>query len=468
MSLDVKLRSGAVLGGPLLWIALGTSLTLVTYVTPLATVVATTRDLEAGPAARAWILSSMSVGLAGFLLASGVLGDSLGRRRTYALGLVGLGVGAVGCALAQEPLLLIAARVLQGAGGAAVLSCGLATLAHVYPTGPARVHATSVWGASVGMGILTSGLLAAALDLGSGWRPSYWATAVIAAVLLLPSLIAIPESATRQTRRVDVLGLLLLAVAMVAAVSSLTQARNGVGPATLGLGLLTLIALAAFGLVERRVSQPLLDPELLAAPRFRAATLGSFVLGIGIIGMSSFAPTMAQLAMGYGLWGAAVPIVVWSGTSVATSLLLRYSPVPLDGSRPLGLLLLLVAAGMLLGLGVDESSSLWHLSAPMFVAGIGTGGLNGLLGREAVASVPPARAAMGSGANNTARYLGAACGITLFVTVATRTGDGLGDGWSAACLTASTLTALGAVLVLVLGRPPRISSAGRQAQSGVA
>lgn len=469
MSTHVESQSPPVLGGPLVWIALGTSLTLVTYVTPLSNVVATARDLDAGPSAQAWILSSMSIGLAGFLLASGVLGDSLGRRRTYALGLLGLGVGAVGCALAQEPLLLIAARVLQGMGGAAVLSCGLATLAHAYPAGPARVHATSVWGASVGMGILTGSLLTAVLDVGSGWRPTYWATAVVAALLLVPSLRAVPESATKQVRRVDVAGLLLLVLAMTAAVASLTQARDGVGVLTLSLAAATVGALVAFGLVERRVAEPLLDPELLAAPRFRAATLGSFSLGVGIIGMSSFAPTMAQLALGYGLWGAAVPVVVWSGASVAASLLLRYSPVALDGARPLGLLLLVVAAGMLLGLGVDETSSLWQLSAPMLAAGVATGGLNALLGREAVASVPPGRAAMGSGANITARYLGAACGITLFVTVATYSGDGLGQGWNAACLTAAALTALGGSLVLLLGREPttpgpRPSSSGAQSE----
>ena len=73
---------------------------------------------------------------------------------------------------------------------------------------------------------------------------------------------------------------------------------------------------------------------------------------------------------------------------------------------------------------------------PFVLAGAGTGVLNALLGREAIASVPPDRAAMGSGANNTARYLGAACGITLFVTVATHTGDDLYAGWNAAALVA--------------------------------
>ena len=81
---------------------------------------------------------------------------------------------------------------------------------------------------------------------------------------------------------------------------------------------------------------------------------------------------------------------------------------------------------------------------PDGVAGAGTGVLNALLGREAIARVPPDRAAMGSGANNTARYLGAAFGITLFVTVATHAGDDLYEGWNAAVLVSAALTLLGA------------------------
>src|SRR4029079_12146616 len=128
---------------PLVPVALGTALVLVTYVTPIATIPATAADLGAGPVARAWILSSMSVGLAGLLLASGVLGDALGRRRAYVVGLGGTAVGAVLCAVAVEPGLFVAGRVVQGGGGAAVLACGLAALAHRYPLGQERLHATS-------------------------------------------------------------------------------------------------------------------------------------------------------------------------------------------------------------------------------------------------------------------------------------------------------------------------------------
>jgi sugar phosphate permease len=168
--------------------------------------------------------------------------------------------------------------------------------------------------------------------------------------------------------------------------------------------------------------------------------------------MASFTPAMVQLGYGRGLWAASLPAVAWAGTGVVTSMLVRRIPHPLEGPQPVALFLVVVALGQLLTEGLDSGSPLWRLVVPFVVAGAATGVLNALLGREAIASVPPDRAAMGSGANNTARYLGAAFGITLFVTVATHTGDDLYAGWNAAVLVAAALTLLGAGAISLTGR----------------
>jgi MFS family permease len=456
--LNIKPTAPADTSRPLVPVALGTALVLVTYVTPMATVPATAADLGAGPVARAWILSSMSVGLAAALLASGVRGDALGRRRVYLAGSVAMALGAAGCAVAQEPVLFVSARVVEGVGGAAVLACGLAVLAHRYPPGPERVHATSVWAASVGLGIAAGAALAAALDLGSGWRETYAVSAVLGLALVLPSLRGMAESAAASPQRIDVPGLALLVGAMTLVVSALTQGRNGVDAATVVLAVLGLAAFVGFVLVERRVGQPLLDPELLRHPRFRAATGGSLVMGVGMVGMSSFTPAVAQLGLGRSLWAASLPVLAWAGVSVVTSMLVRRIPHPLEGPRPIAAFLVLVAAGQLLGRGLHADSSLWRLVVPMLVAGLGTGVLNAVLGREAIASVPAARAAMGSGANQTARYLGAACGITLFVTVATHAGDSIIDGWNTAVLVSAGLTLLGALAIALTPARAGVSS----------
>ena len=454
MSLNVKPASRATTTPQdrlLPLVAGGTALVLVTYVTPMANLPATAADLGAGAGARAWILSSMSVGLAGALLAAGVLGDTFGRRRAYVLGLGALALGALLCAVAQEPLLFVAARVLQGVGGAAVMACGLALLAHGFAPGRARVHATSVWGASVGLGIATGAVLAAALDVGTGWRETYAVVTVLALALLAPSRHGLPESAAAHARRIDVPGLALLVAALTLIVSALTQGRSGVDAATVVLGALALVALVGFVLVETRVRTPLVEPGLLGNRRFRSATTGSLVQGLGIIGMSSYVPAVAQLGLGSGLWAASLPVVAWAATSVVTSVGVRHLPHPLEGPFPTAVLLVLLAVGELTGYGLAAESSPWRLVVPMVLCGIPTGMLNAVLGREAVASVPADRAAMGSGANNTARYLGAAVGITLFVTVATHAGDGVVAGWNVAVLVATGITLLGAAAVAAAG-----------------
>ncbi|MGW5301353.1 MFS transporter [Rhodococcus aetherivorans] len=464
MSLKVKPNSPH---RPLFPVAAGTALVHVTYVTPMATLAPTSADLGAGTVSGAWILSAMSIGLAGALLAGGLLGDRAGRRRVYIGGLLAVVVGALACAAAWDPWFLVGARVLQGVGGAAILACGLAILAHAYPSGRERVHATAVWGACVGGGVAGGSLLAMALDVGTGWRENYIAVAVVGAVLLVPTLRVIPESRAGASRRMDIGGLVLLIAGMVLLVSALTQVRDGAGVAGVLLTLLALMVFVALWSVERRVQHPLVDPDLLRHPNFLATGLGALTLGVGMIGMASFLPTVAQSGFGDSLRMASVPPLVWAVTSMVASLALRWLTFPLRGPLPIAVLLTLTAAGMLTAVGADSTSG---LLVPMALTGITTGFLNAILGREAVASVPPDQTAMASGANNTARYLGAACGITLFAVIAANTGADLTGGWTNAVLTAAGITILGAVSIAALavlrtrrnGRPTGSRSFGRE------
>ena len=240
---------------PIALVALGTALVLVTYVTPMASVPQTVVDLGSGSGARAWILSSMSVGLAAGLLASGALGDAFGRRRVYVAGLALLAAGSLGSAVAPSSAVFVGSRVLEGLGGAAVLACGLAILAHAFTDPAARAHATGIWGASVGLGITVGALLAAVLDFGTGWRETYAVVGAVALGLLWPSVRWLPDSKAAQPRRLDLLGVLTLAAALTLVVSGLTQARSGISTGTgvlLGLSALLLVGVRARREAHRR------------------------------------------------------------------------------------------------------------------------------------------------------------------------------------------------------------------------
>jgi MFS family permease len=453
VSSEVKLRESttpdSLSAKALSLVALATGLVLVTYVTPMATVADTLADLHGGDAARAWVMSSMSIGLASTLLATGAVGDRVGRRRMLVAGLVLMGLGAVVCVLAPGTGVFVAARIVQGVGGAAVLACGLAVLAAGTTPGHERARATAVWGASLGLGITAGVVLAGALGSGH-WRWSYVVVAALALVLAPTTHVGLSESSAATPRRIDVPGVLLLSLGLAALVAAVTEARTGVSPVMLLLAVATVVLAAAFAVVQRRVAEPLVEPDLLRSPGFLAATIGSTVLGLGMIAMASNAAGLVQQGLGASLGHATLPLLVWSVASVVSSLAIRRVHVAMPGPRLIAISLAVVGLGELLALGMSAGSSPWRLAPGFIVTGLATGVLNAVLGRESVASVPPDRAAMGSGANNTARYLGAACGITLFSVLMTHAGNDLPGGWNVASLVAAALTLAGAGVVGVI------------------
>ena len=443
----------------LLMAVLATLLVLITFVTPLATGVRTTVSLEAGAGAQAWLLSAMSVGLAAALLTAGVLADDLGRRRVFTGGLVVLGLGAALVAVAGSPGVFIAGRVLQGVGGAAVLACALGLIGHAFPPGPARSRATAVWGASVGAGTGLGGLVAAALDRGEGWRTTYWVTAVAAVLLAGAAQRVLVESGGRAGRRVDTAGILLLAGGISVLLVGLVQSRSGwTQPSVLVPLAVGVLLLAAFVPAELRQASPMIDLRLFRSPGFLAATVGAFTTGATVVGLASYVPTVVQRGLGESLLAATLLVLVWSAVSTVTALAVRLVP-GLDGRVLLALGLAVSAIGLVGYAVLDEGSSGARLLPGLVVLGIGYGATNAALGREAVAHVPAAKAGMGSGANNTARYLGAAVGVTIVVLVVgagspAGTPAGLLAGWDHAALGGAVVTLVGALLVALI-RPAR-------------
>jgi MFS family permease len=442
----------------------GTLLTLVAFTVPLTTLTSTAAGLGLGGGAQAWLLSGMSLGSAVALLASGAIGDDHGRRRTFLAGAVVLAAASVLGALAPSALLLVGARVLQGVGGAAIVACSLGLIASAFPEGPGRARATGVWGAAIGAGVAIGPLVAGGLDVAGGWRLPYVATAIGAALLAAVGGALLRESRARRPGRVDLAGTLLLGVALAALLAGLIEGRSGWDrPATIGLLALGLVAAAAFTLAERRIAAPMLDLDLFRHPDFTGATAAALASGAGVLSLLSLIPTLLERTMGVGAILAAVVLLAWSATSALTALGARWLPGSVSPRAQLIGGLVGVAAGQLALAGLTPDASIWRLLPGMLVAGAANGVLNAALGRQAVATVPADRAAMGSGANNTARYLGSALGLTVVTVILTHAGgsgpDGLIAGWNVAAPVTAAISLAGAVLLLALRRP-RLSRAG--------
>ncbi|MGW5148189.1 MFS transporter [Rhodococcus koreensis] len=435
--------------------SLGTFVALIAFCAPLGNMPTVAAALSAGPAAQTWILSSMSVGLAAVLLTAGALADDYGRRRVFHWGAWLLALGAVVGAISQEPVLFIVGRLIQGVAGAALIAASLGAVAHAFATPAARATASGIWGASVGAGIAVGPVLAGLLDLAEWWRGLYWALAVASLAIGQVATRALAESRSAVPKRIDVPGAVTLCAAMVLVLVALVEGRQGNTPATVLCGIGAAVFTVAFVGVERRRPFPMLDLALFRRRDFLAATLAALATGAGIIGLMSFACTFLVKTMHVSTLAAAGVIALWSGTSVVASLLARKLPARLAGTPQLVIGLAGVGVAMLTMTGLSPDSSPLRLVPGLLLAGIASGLLNAGLGRQAVASVPADQGGLGSGANNTARYLGSSIGVTVVSIIAldpAGTIGGMMTGWNHAAVTTGLISLFGAAVVALLVR----------------
>ncbi|MDX2294004.1 MULTISPECIES: MFS transporter [Streptomyces] len=465
---------------------IATALALMNYTAPMLTLPATAEAFGTPSSAQAWLLNGTPLGLAALLLVAGALADAHGRRRVFLLGTLALGVTTALGAFTGSTALFTAARIAQGAASAAVLAGSLGLLADAYPSGRDRIRATGIWGASVSGGIALGPLVTGALSL-LEWRLAYAAlgaatvlTAAAGARTLAgpagagtpadrpgpagagtpsgPASAATPSrpegsrtpSAPGAGSRPDLAGATTLALAMAALLTALTLGRDGWLRPVIGALLLAAVALTAlFLLVERRAAQPMIDLGLLRRPDFRVAALGALFTGLAVIGLFSVVSVLLQRGAGMAPLATAWLFLLWSGTSFVVALQARRLAGRISAPYQLALGFVLSAAGTLALLGALDSPDLpWpRLIAGLVVAGAGSGLLNAALPRLAVDSVPPERAAMGSGANNTARYLGSAAGVALMLALSAAGPD--------AAVTAAAALALAGAALTVAGSPRR-------------
>jgi MFS family permease len=440
--------------------ASGTLLVLAIFSALVVTVGDSARSLHAGVAGQTWALSGMSLGLAAALLTAGALADDVGHRRVLIWSAGMLAVASAVAALAPSMAALVAARVLQGMAGGGVLAAALGSIGRAFPAGPARTRATGIWGAAVGAGIAVGPLAGAALAAALGWRWGFWAEAaaagaVMAAATTLPSSSSSPPAARGA---LDLPGIATLGAGMAALVAALVEARGDwSGPVTLALFGAAVVLLTAFAAVEATRRRPMVDPRLLTEPPFVASITGALFTGLAVVGLMSYCPALMQGALHASALGSAAVLAAWSATSVVVALAARRLPgrLPAQARLAVGLAVVAVGEGALTGIGAGTSCA--RLLPGLFIAGIGSGLANAALGRIAVESVPRHRAGMGSGANNTARYLGGAAGVALVVSLSSGAGpDALVRGWNLAALVSAGLCALGALIVAgCRARPPR-------------
>jgi MFS family permease len=220
--------------------------------------------------------------------------------------------------LAPSMELLVAARVLQGVAGGGILAAGLGSIGRTFASGPARTHATAIWGAAVGAGVTVGPLAAAGLGQAVGWRSAFWVEAGAAAALMTAATTLIESRTTATERRsLDLPGIATLGAAMALLTAALVETRHGWFATTtlVLLGTATLM-LGAFAMAELRSRRPMLDPQLLAQPQFLASISGALLTGLAVVGLMRYAPALMQQALHTSVFGSAAVLAAWSATSM--------------------------------------------------------------------------------------------------------------------------------------------------------
>ncbi|MDQ6607981.1 MAG: MFS transporter [Actinomycetota bacterium] len=435
----------------------GTGLVLLVFASVVTTVAPTVAALHAGASGETWALSGMSLGLATMLLSLGAIADDYGRRRVFLLSLIALVGSSVMAAAAPGIEFFVVARILQGASGAGIVAASLGLIGHSFRDGPERTRATGVWGAAVGAGTALGPLTSAGLQLLGGWRAGYWLQAA-GAVLLIPAGLMLAETRAPTVRRIDLPGAILFSGAMATLVAGLTLGRQDWGRAsTIGLLLASVLLLGGFIVVERRRREPMIDLALFRRPLFLASATGALFVGLAVVAVVSFLPTFLQRALHQSLLASAGILALFSVAGTLVAFHVRRLPDRFDSGHRVAVGFVCGALGLAGISGLSPHSTWVRLAPGLILLGVGYGLANAALGRLAVESVPHRRTGMGSGANNTARYVGGAAGVAIIAALLAAGDDrpgaaGLAQGWNLASAVAAGLCLAGAAVALACRR----------------
>lgn len=377
------------------------------------------RELGADIAGLQWVVNSYLLMLGALMLIGGGLGDRVGRRRIFLIGIVVFTAASIVCALAPTVTFLVAARVVQGIGAALLVPQSLALIASNFPK-DVRGRAIGTWAAAASVttaiGPALGGFL---IDLLS-WRVAFWANIPIAAVAIWLTLTHVPESRDESaTGPIDWGG----AVLAVLGIGALTYGLVGLGDSdaaawpNLAAVAAGIAIIAVFVLVERRAANPLMPPDLFRSPVFTAGNIVTVLLYGALSGSLFLLPFDLLDRRGF---DAGEVGLIMLPLGLIIGLMARFMGALADthGPRPFlttGSFLVAVACG-LLALTLPD---LWlGVMAPLILLAVGMGIVVSPLTTAVMNAVPEAKTGAASGVNNSASRLAGVLAVAIIGAVA--------------------------------------------------
>jgi EmrB/QacA subfamily drug resistance transporter len=422
-------------------------------------------DLGASIEDLEWTVNAYTLSFAVFLLTGAALGDRFGRRRLFVIGL-GIFTGAsVAAALAPSVEALIAARAVQGLGGAIVTPLTLTILsAAVSPE--RRGVALGAWGGIGGLAVAAGPLVGGAVVEGISWQWIFWLNVPIGLVLIPLAYLRLKETYGPATR-LDLPGLALASTGLLGIVWGLVRG-NAVGwssPEIVGSLAVGAILTTAFVLWELRAPAPMLPMRFFRSRAFSAANAASLFMFFGMFGSIFLLAQFLQTVQGYGPLDAGLRILPWTAMPIFIAPIAGALSDRIGG-RPLmatGLALQAIGLGWLAA--VSTPTVPYAELVPAFViSGVGMALFFAPVANVVLSAVSPREEGQASGANNAIRELGGVFGVAVLASVFSsyggyESGQAFVDGLVPAVWVGAAVVALGAVAALLIPRKRRPAEA---------
>ena len=385
-------------------------------------------DLHATSAHLEWVLSGYTLAFAVLLITGGRLGDNLGRRTMFLVGVAGFTAASLAACLAGSGEALLLIRVVQGAFAAMMVPQMLSTIQVLYaPRERAAVLGIvgAVSGTAAVIGPVLGGWLVTHDAFGIGWRSIFLINVPVGVVLFALALKFVPNTRSARAQRIDIPGVLLATLGMLLLVFPLIQGQSRGWPTwTWAMLAGSAVAVAAFVVnqraTERRTGSALLPMHLFANRGFSAGLVTQAVFQGSLAGFSLATIVYVQAGLGFSAFDAGLMLLPFSlgafvGTGVSVPLGLKIGKaVCLAGA-------LMQAAGVWWAMSIvqDKGDALtkWSMAAPMAVAGVGLGLLVVPLVDIALATVKESDAGAASGTYGSFQQVGAALGIAVIGSV---------------------------------------------------
>jgi EmrB/QacA subfamily drug resistance transporter len=408
------------------------------------------RELHMPPDAVQWVVTGYAISFGGLLILGGRAADLLGRRRMFVIGLVAFALASLAGGLAQDPVLLIAARVIQGAGAAIVAPAALSLITTSFPEGAERTRAIGLYGAISSVGFVSGQVLGGVLVEFTSWRAVFLVNVPVglAAAVLAPAILGTAK-ATNRPHRLDVRGALLITSAVTLVVLAVSQGvvLGWTSPLVIAAIVVAAAVAAAFLKNEAKHPEPLIRLDLLHRPGLRNGSTLSFLLGLWNGG--------EMLILSLYLQQVLHESPLFTGLAIAPQGVVGFAMGMLGPrlARRMGIkrLLVLTAAAAAIGFAVLTRLPAGGYSPVLLVVtliGLGTAGT--AFGSVVLASRGMADSDQGlvGGMINTSRQIGAAVGAALLPAVAVAVGGGpAGVSGDRAAMLAAGLAAVAATAV---------------------